>query len=120
MRFFLHILITAAALWVAVQIVSGIQFTGTFMGLLGVALIFGAVNAIVRPIVKLLSLPFIILTLGLFSLVINALLFLLVSVLSQSFGLGFHVTGFIPALLGSLVVSAVSLVLSLVAGALGD
>ena len=75
------------------------------------ALVFGIVNTFIGPVVKLLSLPLIILTLGLFALVVNGLLLWLTSALSDSLGLGFHVTGFWAALFGSVVVSIVSTVL---------
>ena len=74
MTFLIRILINAAALWVATRFVDGITFQGDWVRLLGVALVFGLVNAIVRPIVKLLTLPLLILTLGLFTFVINALM----------------------------------------------
>jgi putative membrane protein len=112
MRFLIHILITAAALWVAAQIVSGIQYT-SLPGLLGVALVFGIVNAVIRPVLKILSLPVIILTLGLFTLIINAFMLWLTSALSGALGLGFHVSGFLAAFLGALVISIVSFVLSM-------
>src|SRR3954468_17546344 len=113
MRLLLRILINAAALWAAVHFVSGIHFTGTFVNLLCVALLFGVLNAVVRPILKLFSLPFLILTLGLFTLVLNAVMLLITSALSSSLGLGLRVDGFIAAFWGALVVSVVSFVLSM-------
>jgi putative membrane protein len=77
-----------------------------------VALVFGVLNAILRPILKLLTCPLIILTLGLFTFVINAVMLWLTSAVSESFGLGFHVAGFVPAFLGALVVTVVSVLLS--------
>jgi len=77
-----------------------------------VALVFGLLNALVRPLLMLLSCPMLILTLGLFTLVINALVLLLTSALSGSLGLGFHVAGFWAAFLGALVVSIVSVLVS--------
>jgi putative membrane protein len=117
MRFLLRLLICATALWVAVQLVPGISYAGGVMPLLGVALVFGVLNAFVRPVLTLLSLPFLILTLGLFTFVLNAIMLMLTSSLSTRLGLGFHVAGFWPALAGSLVVSLVSTAIShLVAG----
>ncbi len=113
MRFLLRWLINAAALWVAVHLVSGIRFDGHWSTLLVVALVFGVLNAVVRPILKLLTLPLLILTLGLFTFVINALMLLLTSWVSGSLELGFHVGGFGSAFWGALVVSVVSLILSL-------
>ena len=111
MSFLLRLLVNAAALWVATRFVDGIAFTGSPMALLGVALVFGIVNTMVKPIVSFFSLPAIILTLGLFLLVINAGMLLLTSSLSRSLGLGFSVRGFGAALIGSIVVSLTSLVL---------
>ncbi len=112
MRFLLRILITAAALWVATRVVSGISYHGGWPVLLGVALVFGILNAIVRPIFKLLTFPLLILTLGLFTFVLNAVMLLLTSALSGALGLGFHVSGFWAAFWGAIVVSIVSLLLS--------
>ncbi len=75
------------------------------------ALVFGIVNAFIRPVAKLLTLPLIILTLGIFALVVNGLMLWLTSSLSESLGLGFHVSGFWAAFFGSLVVSIVSTLL---------
>jgi putative membrane protein len=112
MRFFLRLLINAAALWIAMQIVPGVTHTGPWTSLLLVALVFGVLNAIVRPILKLLTCPLIILTLGLFTFVINAVMLWLTSAVSESLGIGFHVAGFGPAFLGALVVTIVSVLLS--------
>ena len=117
MFFILRLLISAAALWVAIQLVDGIQYTGSSWSLLVVALVFGALNASVRPLLTLLSVPLIIVTLGLFFFVINALMLMLTSWVSGLLDLGFHVDGFWAAFLGGLIVSVVSLVLSLFTGA---
>jgi putative membrane protein len=114
MRFLLRLLVNAAALWVAVQVVPGMQSRGTVVALLGVALIFGVVNAVLKPVLLILSLPLLVVSLGLFTLVVNALLLWLTSSLSGAFGLGFHVDGLWAAFLGGLVVSIVSFVLSMV------
>ena len=107
-----RLLINSAALWVATRLVSGISYQGNWLGLLFVALLFGVINISVRPVVKLLALPLLILTLGLFTLVINGLMLWLTSSLSGVLGLGFHVAGFRPAFWGALVVSIVSMLLS--------
>ena len=120
MRFLVRILITAAALWVATRIVSGITYRGGWPVLLGVALVFGVLNAVVRPIVKVLTFPLLILTLGLFTFVLNAVMLLLTSALSRGLGLGFHVSGFWAALWGAMVVSIVSLLLSALLPDRGD
>ena len=119
MSIVVSLLINAAALWVATEVVDGISFTGTVPTLLGVALVFGVLNVVVRPILKLLTFPFLILTLGLFIFVLNAVMLLLTSAASNALGLGFHVEGFVPALIGALVVSIISYGLSLFVG-VGD
>jgi putative membrane protein len=113
MLFFIRLLVNAAALWVATQIVPGVSFSGGALPLLGVALVFGVVNALIRPVAKILTFPLIILTLGIFALVINGLMLWLTSSLSSALGLGFHVSGFWAAFWGALVVSLVSTILSL-------
>jgi putative membrane protein len=112
-RFLLRWAINAAGLYAAIWIVPGIDFFGEWTGILWVALIFGLLNALVRPVLKLLAFPLIVITLGLFTLVINTALLLLTSFIGQSFGIAFTVDGFWAALLGSLVISIVSVVLSL-------
>ncbi|HYJ93058.1 MAG TPA: phage holin family protein [Vicinamibacterales bacterium] len=109
----LRLLVNAAALWVATQVVPGISFTGDWALLFGVALVFGALNVAVRPILLILTLPFLLVTLGFFLLVLNAVMLLLTSAVSDTLGLGFHVEGFWSAFLGALVVSVVSFVLTL-------
>lgn len=111
--FIVSTLVNAAALWVATQIVPGVEFTGGWLPMLGVAVVFGVLNTYVGWIVKLLAIPFIIVTLGLFLIIINAGLLWLTSALSGVLGLGFSVTGFWPAVGGALVVSVVSTLLSL-------
>src|SRR5712692_1709672 len=112
MRFLIRLLINAAALWVATHIVPGVSYTGGSLTLFGVAVVFGVVNAVVRPVARVLTFPLVILTLGLFLLVINGLMLWLTSVLSDTLALGFHVRGFWPAFWGGLVVSVVSALLS--------
>ena len=116
MRFILRWLITAAALWAATGFVSGISFNGDYRLLFAVAIVFGLLNAVVRPILKLLTFPFLILTLGLFIFVLNAVMLWLTGAISDALGLGFHVSGFVAAFKGALVVSIVSFVLSLFVG----
>lgn len=117
MRWILRLLANAAALAVATWLLSGISLTATGTGrkilvMLVVAVIFGIVNAIVKPIFKLVTLPIVLLTLGLFLLVINALLLMLTSWLATHFGLGWHVSGFWNAVVGALIVSVVSWLLN--------
>jgi len=112
-RLVIRWLINAAALWAAAELVSGIGYEG-WPALLIVALIFGLVNALIRPILKLLTCPLQMLTLGLFTIVINALMLMLTSWLAGQLNVPFWVSGFWPhAVLGALVVSAVSIVLSI-------
>jgi putative membrane protein len=117
MVFLVRLLINAAALWVAVQLVDGIDHRGSVWSLLFVALVFGVLNASIRPVLKLLSLPLLILTLGLFMFVINALMLMLTGWVSGLFNLGFYVAGFWDAFVGALIISVVSLVLSVLTGA---
>ena len=112
----IQILINAAALWVAELIVPNITFTGEMWKLLVVALIFGLVNTFIRPILRIVTLPISIMTLGLFLFVINALMLLLTSAISAELDLGFNVADFLAALLGSIVISLVGLALSMVIG----
>ncbi len=114
MRFLFRLVINAVALWVAAAIIPGISFDGDIGTLLLVALVFGILNAIVRPILALLTCPLMVLTLGLFTLVLNAImLWLTGGVASDYLGLAFHVNGPLPALLGAIVVSIVSVLLSI-------
>jgi putative membrane protein len=112
MEFVLRLLLNAAALWVALRLVSGITYQGGWMGFLGVALVFGVVNAVVKPVLTFLSIPFILLTLGLFFLVLNAFALWITSAISGGLGLGFRVDGFWAAFLGALVVSLVNVLLT--------
>src|ERR1700724_1380298 len=111
MSFLIRLFVNAAALWVATRIVPGVTYSGDVLPFLAVALVFGIVNAVLGPVVKLLALPPLILTLGIFALVVNGLMLWLTSALSETLGLGFHVSGFWAALFGSLVVCIVSTVI---------
>ena len=116
MKFVLWLVVNAAALGVAVWLFDGITLTASTTGdriltLLVVGAIFGVVTSVVRPIVNVLSLPLIIVTLGLFLLVTNALMLMLTSKLADTFGLNFHVDGFWTAVFGALVISIASMVL---------
>lgn len=113
MHFLVRLLINAAALWMATDIVPGIAYQGHWTMFMAVALVFGVLNASVRPLLKLLTFPLLILTLGLFTLVINAFILRLTGWISERLDLGFHVAGFWPAFWSAIVVSIVSLLLSL-------
>jgi len=105
----LRILVNALALGTAAYFVNGIEYSG-IGDLILVAIIFGVLNAIVKPILKLLTCPLQILTLGLFTFVLNGLLLWLTSWLAKELGVGFYVDGFVPAFFGALIVSVVSVV----------
>ncbi len=120
MKILLRWIINAVAIAVTVMVVPGISGGGADnalsidpVSLMAVALIFGLVNALIRPILKLLSCPLVLLTLGLFVFIINAAMLLLTSAIAQSLGLNFYVDGFIPALFGSIIISLISIVLNL-------
>ncbi|MFI9611078.1 phage holin family protein [Streptomyces sp. NPDC052023] len=119
MNFAVKTIANAGALAVAVWLLDKITLTGDSTGkkvgtLLVVALIFGLVNVLVKPIVNLLSLPLLILTLGLFTLIVNALMLLLTSWLADKLDLSFHVEGFWTAVLGGLIISIVSWALNVI------
>ena len=114
-RFLIRWAINAVALYVAVALVPGItQQSSSWLSYIWLALIFGVINALLNPLLKLLTCPLILLTLGLFTLVINTFLFYLAGYVGTAFGVGFTVDGFWSALLGSIIVTIVSVVLSLV------
>lgn len=119
MKFLIWVLVNALALAVATWLLDGISLTADstenrVITLVLVALIFGVINAVLGPVIKLLSLPFIILTLGLLLLAINALLLLMTSAISEQLGLGFHVDGFWTAAFGAIVVTVSTWVLEAV------
>jgi len=111
--FLIRWMINTIALSAAVQLIPGIHFTDGPVQLLAVALVFGVVNAVLRPILTVLSCPLVLLTLGLFTLVINGVMLLLTARLAAIWHLGFVVDGFWPAFWGGLVVGMVSLALAL-------
>lgn len=119
MSFIVRLVVNGLALWVATLIVDGVNVTSEstsnkILTILVVALIFGIVNTLIKPIVKLLSLPLFILTLGLFTFIVNALMLWLTSWIADLVDVGFHVDSFFwAAVLGALVISFVSWVLNL-------
>ena len=115
--FVLRLLASAVAIWVAAGLVPGVEiegaeFTDQALIALFVGLIFGLINAFIRPIVTMLTFPLFVLTLGLFTFVVNALLFWFTAWLAGQLDIGFSVEGFAAAFFGALVVSIVSWVLS--------
>lgn len=113
-RFLIRLVVNAVAIWVAVELVPGLNYTGSTASLLLVALVFGVVNALVRPLLLLLTCPFIILTLGLFVLVINTAMLSLTVWLSSIFDLGLTSTGFWATFFGALIISIVSSLINLI------
>jgi putative membrane protein len=114
-KLFIRLGINAVAVYAAIYFLNGRGITAnpdSWFYYLALGLIFGVVNAVLRPLLITLSCPLIILTLGLGTLLINTLLFYLSGLIGQYFGVGFTVDGFMPAFLGSLIISVVSLVLS--------
>ncbi|MBO0898818.1 phage holin family protein [Cellulomonas sp. zg-ZUI199] len=118
MGFVVRVLINGVAIWLATLILPGLVIVGgetttqTVGIILAVALVFGIVNAIVKPVVALLSLPLYILTLGLFTLVVNALMLLLTEWITEQTSWGLRINDFGTAVLGALIISIVSFVLS--------
>lgn len=116
----IQLLINAGALYVAVLLVPGIDFAfeseGAWWKFLLLAFIFGLVNTFVRPLLRLFTFPITMMTLGLFLIVINALMLLLTDAISDQLNLGFVVDDFLSALLGAIVISLVGFVLSMVVG----
>jgi putative membrane protein len=120
MYILVRLIVNAVALLVTAWVVPGIHLAAArphatrhdWLVLLVVALIFGVLNALIRPILVLLSLPITVLTLGLFIFVINAFMLLLTSWIAEGMGVGFRVAGFLPALVGALIISVVSFVLT--------
>ena len=119
MRFIIRTVVTAIALWVSTLIVSGITVSGSSTvanvgTLLVVAIIFGLVNAILKPIIQVLGCLFYIVTLGLIAFVVNALLFLLVDWIADLLSLPFNVEGFWSAFWGAIIVGFVSWLINLI------
>jgi len=115
-KFILRWAINAIALYLAVLILPGIDLRSNLVSILWLALIFGLVNALFRPLLQFLTCPLIILTLGLFTLVINTFMFWLTSVIGQSFGFGLTISDPVwwNAFLGGLVISIVSVVMTMI------
>jgi putative membrane protein len=120
-KILLKIIVVAAALWVSTRLVDGITNSGSTTAvqigtLLAVALIFGLVNAILKPIIKTIGCAFYVLTLGLFALVVNAGLLMLTSWIADKLDLPFRVDGFWPAFWGAIIIGLISWVLDLLLG----
>ncbi len=113
---FVRWLINTLAIYLAIRLIPGIHFDGGAGALLAVAAIFGLVNSFLRPILTVLTCPLVLLTLGFFTLVINALLLLVTASLSKTLGLGLSVEGFWPAFWAGILIGVVSTVISLLVG----
>ncbi|WNB85692.1 phage holin family protein [Cellulomonas sp. ATA003] len=122
MSFVLRVIINGVAIWLATALLSGLAIVGgaTTLERVGVlaavALVFSLVNAVIKPVVKLLTFPLYVLTLGLFTLVVNALMLMLTAWVTEWTTVGLRVDGFGTALIGALVISLVSLLLGAVTG----
>jgi len=114
MRLLIRLVVMGIALWVAQYLIDGIRVEGgdALVVYAAMAVVLALVNALVRPVLMLLTCPVQLITLGLFAFVVNAAAFWLASWVAQALGIGFVVDGFVPALLGSLIVSIVSTVLN--------
>ncbi|MFG3422837.1 phage holin family protein [Micromonospora sp. NPDC049460] len=119
MGFLIRLAITAVALWITTLIVPGVEVTGRSgaddaLTLVVVALIFGVVNAVLKPLIKVFGCVFYLLTLGLFALVVNALLFLLTDRIARALDLPFQVDGFWAAFWGAIVMAVATWLISVV------
>ncbi len=109
-------MINALSIAAAIKLVDGITFTGKWWKMIIIGAIFGIVNSLIKPFLMIFSLPLIILTLGLFTLVVNALMLVITATLSGPLHLGLQIDGFWPAFWGALIVSIVSMLLSRLTG----
>ncbi len=119
MKILIKLVITAVAVWVTTLVISGIQLhahttAGKIATLIVVTLIFGLINAVLKPIAKTVGCLAYAVTFGLISIVVNGLLFWLTSWVAGKLSVPFHITGFVPAVLGALIVGIVGWVLSLI------
>ncbi|HSB52548.1 MAG TPA: phage holin family protein [Dissulfurispiraceae bacterium] len=112
----LQIMINALSIAAAVKLVDGIVFTGEWWKMIIIGALFGIVNSLIKPFVQLITFPLIILTLGIFTLVVNTMMLGLTEWLSKPLALGLEIHGFWPTFWGALIVSIVSMLLSAVTG----
>ena len=118
-KFLFQLAINAVALYAAIALLDGRGInpqSDNWVSLIWLALIFGLVNSLIRPFLVVLGCPFLVLTFGLGILLINTLMFYLAGIIGSIFGVGFTVDGFIPALLGALIISVVSMLLEKILG----
>lgn len=109
-------MINAFSIAVAVRLIDDITFTGDWWKMIIIGAIFGIVNTFIKPLITLFTIPLIIFTLGLFTLIVNTLMLMITAQLSIPFKLGFEINGFWPAFKGALIVSIVSMLLSWITG----
>ena len=113
MKLILRIIINAVAIWITSLLLSSFVFSGSIVNLIIIGIVFGLINALIRPLVKLLTLPINVVTLGLFSLVINTLMLMLTVWLSDSLSLeGGFFKSFLTAFVGAIIISIISTILS--------
>ncbi len=113
----LRIMINALSIAAAIKLVEGITFTGEWWKMIIIGAIFGIMNSLLKPLMMIFTFPLIVLTLGLFTLVVNAMMLLITAGLSGPLKLGLQIHGFWPAFWGALIVSLVSMLLSWLTGA---
>lgn len=114
--FIIRLLINATAIAVTITLVPGINYAGGIGGLLGLAFIFGVVNAVIKPIFSFLTCGFYLLTLGLFTFIANAIMLYFTSSIATTFGLNFTIDNLTAAVVGALVISIISFILSMMFG----
>ena len=115
-RWVLQWLITSLAIFAAFSLVPGITFSGNGYEIGIIAMIYSVINLLIRPILTLITCPMIILTLGMFTVIINAILLLLTAYFAKYLGIDFHVETFMTALIGAIVISLTTFVLNLLSG----
>jgi len=112
----LRVMINALSIVAAIRLVDGITFTGEWWKMIIIGAVFGIVNSLLKPIMMIFTFPLIVLTLGIFTLVVNALMLIITAGLSGPLHLGLKIDGFWPAFWGALIVSIVSMLLSWLTG----
>ena len=112
----LRIMINALSIAVAVKVIAGITFTGEWWKMIIIGAFFGIVNSFLKPLITLFTFPLILVTLGLFTLIVNTLMLIITVQLSEPFQLGLQIQGFWPAFKGALIISIVSMLLSWLTG----
>jgi putative membrane protein len=112
----LRIMINALSIAAAVKVIDGITFTGEWWKMIIIGGVFGIVNSFLKPLITLFALPLILVTLGLFTLIVNTLMLVITVEFSEPFKLGLQIQGFWAAFKGALIISLVSMLLSWITG----